>query len=64
MNILERLKLEDDAQKSMQGTNTRLAEVIRMYETLLGRDGFRKGMDLCLGYVCLTFEGYILDPKP
>lgn len=22
------------------------AEVIRMYETLLGRDGFRKGMDL------------------
>ena len=49
MNILERLKLEDYAQKSMQGTNTRLAEVIRMYETLLGRDGFRKGMDLCLG---------------
>jgi aminopeptidase N len=22
------------------------AEIIRMYETLLGKDGFRKGMDL------------------
>jgi len=24
------------------------AEVVRMYQTLLGRDGFRKGMDLTL----------------
>merc|ERR1719460_2866747 len=46
------------------------AEVIRMYETLLGRDGFRKGMDLYFerhdgqAVSCDEFRAAMADANP